>query len=109
MVKQGDIIKLQFNPQSGHEQARYRPAVVISNNFFNKITNMSLVCPISSRNSVFPLHLHLDERTKTSGVVMCEHVKSVDLKSRGYKFIEKMPQDLLSEIINIVFSEIEPN
>ena len=36
MVKQGDIIKINFNPQAGHEQAGYRPAVVVSNNFFNK-------------------------------------------------------------------------
>ena len=36
MVKQGTIIKINFNPQSGHEQAGYRPAVVISNNIFNE-------------------------------------------------------------------------
>ena len=36
MVKQGTIIKINFNPQAGHEQAGYRPAVVISNNIFNK-------------------------------------------------------------------------
>ena len=36
MVKQGTIIKINFNPQSGHEQAGYRPAVVISNDIFNE-------------------------------------------------------------------------
>lgn len=36
MVKQGDIIKLNFNPQAGHEQFGYRPAVVLSNNFLIK-------------------------------------------------------------------------
>ena len=36
MVKQGTIIKINFNPQAGHEQAGYRPAVVISNNIFNE-------------------------------------------------------------------------
>ena len=47
MVKQGDIIKINFNPQAGHEQAGYRPAVVVSNNLFNKITNLTFVCPIT--------------------------------------------------------------
>ena len=42
MVKQGSIIKISFNPQSGHEQAGYRPAVVISNNFFNQKQNYQL-------------------------------------------------------------------
>ena len=48
MVKQGDIIKINLNPSKGHEQAGYRPAVVISNDFFNKKTNMTICCPITN-------------------------------------------------------------
>ena len=107
MVKQGDIIKLDFNPQSGHEQAGYRPAVVISNDFFNAKTNMTIVCPITNTNRPFPLHVALDDRTKSTGVVLCEHLKAVDLGSRQYVFVEKMPDDLLDEIVETVFSEIE--
>lgn len=29
--KQGDIILLDFSPQSGHEQAERRPEVIVSN------------------------------------------------------------------------------
>ena len=29
MVKLGDIIKINFNPNKGHEQAGYRPALVL--------------------------------------------------------------------------------
>ena len=50
MVSHGDIIKLNFNPQKGHEQAGYRPAVVISNGFFNKKTNLAILCPITNGN-----------------------------------------------------------
>ena len=32
--KQGDIVFLDFSPQSGHEQAGRRPGVVISNEQF---------------------------------------------------------------------------
>lgn len=107
MVKQGDIIKLDFNPQSGHEQAGYRPAVVISNGFFNSKTNLTIVCPITNTNRPFPLHIPLDDRTTTIGVVLCEHIKAVDLNSRRYKVVEQMPEDLLAEIIATIFSEIE--
>jgi len=109
MVKQGDIIKLDFDPQIGHEQAGYRPAVVISNNYFNTKTNMTIVCPITNTTKDFPLHIPLDERTQTTGVVLCEHVKSVDLDYRKYKFIEKIPNDLLEKIINISFFQIKLN
>jgi mRNA interferase MazF len=29
--KQGDIVRMNFNPQAGHEQAGKRPAVIVSN------------------------------------------------------------------------------
>ncbi|MBC3899995.1 type II toxin-antitoxin system PemK/MazF family toxin [Acetobacterium malicum] len=107
MVKQGDIIKLNFNPQSGHEQAGFRPAVVISNDFFNEKVNMTIVCPITYTNRSFPLHIALDDRTKTTGFVLCEHIKSIDLEARSYHYVERIPQDLLEEILSTVFSEIE--
>ena len=107
MVKQGDIIKIDFDPQSGHEQAGYRSAVVISNDFFNTKTNLTIVCPITNTSRPFPLHVMLDNRTNTTGVILCEHIKALDLSARGYKVIEKLPKDLLEEVIDVVFSEIE--
>ena len=103
MVKQGNLVKINFNPQAGHEQAGYRPAVVISNNFFNQKTNLVIVCPITNTNNKFPLHIPLDERTKTTGVVLCEHIKALDLNAREHKVVEQIPKDILEKI----FSEIE--
>lgn len=107
MVKQGDIIRVNLNPNKGHEQAGYRPAIVISNNFFNRITNLAIICPITNTNNQFPLHISLDDRTNTTGVVLCEHVRTLDLKARNYAFIESIPKDILNKVIDIVFAEIE--
>lgn len=107
MVKQGDIIKVNFTPQSGHEQSGYRPAVVISNDFFNQKTNMTIVCPITNTNNQFPLHIPLDSRTQTTGVVLCEHIKALDISSRHYHVVEQMPSDILQKVIDVVFAEIE--
>lgn len=107
MVRQGDIIKLNFNPQAGHEQAGYRPALVISNDFFNQKTNLTIVCPITNTNNRFPLHIPLDDRTVTTGVVLCEHVKALDLNARSYRVVEQIPKDLLRTVIDVVFAEVE--
>lgn len=107
MVNQGDIIKVNFNPQAGHEQGGYRPALVISNNFFNQKTNLTIVCPITNTNNRFPLHIPLDDRTETTGVILCEHVKALDLNARTYRVVEQLPRDLLEKVIEVVFSEIE--
>ena len=107
MVKQWTIIKINFNPQAGHEQSGYRPAVVISNNVFNEKAKLSIVCPITNTNNHFPLHVPLDERTQTTGVILCEHIKALDLNSRTYQEVEALPKDILRQVIDIVYSEIE--
>ena len=107
MVKQGTIIKINFNPQAGHEQSGVRPALVISNDIFNQKTNLTIVCPITNTNNRFPLHISLDERTKTNGVILCEHIKALDLNARKYQVVEQLPEDLLQEVIDIVYAEIE--
>ena len=107
MVRQGDIIKVNFNPQAGHEQTGYRPALVVSNNFFNQKTNLAIVCPITNTNNRFPLHLPLDDRTATTGVILCEHLKSLDLRARSYHIVEQLPKDLLQKAIDMIFAEVE--
>lgn len=109
MVKQGDIIKINFNPRSGHEQDGNRLSVVISNDFFNEKVKLAIVCPITNTDNNFPLHVKLDGRTKTTGIVLCEHVRSLDINSRTYKIVETMPKDILENVIRVVFSEIEEN
>ena len=107
MIKQGSITKLTLNPQAGHEQAGYRTAVVLSNNIFNEKTNLTIVCPITNTNNDFPLHVPLDKRTKTTGVILCEHIKALDLNRRKYQIVETIPSDILENVIDIVYSEIE--
>ena len=107
MVRQGDIIKLNFNPIKGHEQGGYRPAVIISNDFMIKITNIICICPISNAFKNFPLHVALDERTKTKGYIFCDHMKTVDLNARKYSVIEELPEDILNEVLNKTISSLE--
>ncbi|SCZ80867.1 mRNA interferase MazF [Acidaminobacter hydrogenoformans DSM 2784] len=105
-MKQGDIIKINFDPQLGHEQSGFRPAVVISNDSFHKYTNLVIACPITTNDRAFPLHLPLDGRTKTTGSILCEQPKTIDLRARPYKIIEALPLDLLKQVIEVVYAEI---
>ncbi|MDD6988379.1 type II toxin-antitoxin system PemK/MazF family toxin [Ruminococcus sp.] len=107
MVSQGSIIKINLNPNEGHEQAGYRPAIVVSNNFFNSHCNMTLVCPITNTNNSYPLHIPLDNRTQTTGVILCEHIRSLDIQARGYRFVEQAPNDIIQTVINTILAEME--
>ena len=97
--KQGDIVFLNFSPQSGHEQAGRRPGVVISNEQFFIRTKLAVVCPITNTNNRFPLHIPLDARTKTTGVILTEHMKCLDVVSRDIQFVERLPKDLTDKTL----------
>jgi mRNA interferase MazF len=105
--QQGDIIFLEFNPQAGHEQSGKRLALVVSNNTYNQFTNMAMVCPITNTNRKFPLHVELDKTTKTTGVIMCEQVKALDIYARKASFYEKVPKEILEEVIDILVGFVE--
>ncbi len=98
----GAIIRMDFNPQAGHEQAGWRPAIIISNNYLNKHSNMVMVCPITHTNRDHPFHVRLDNRTKTDGFILCEQAKMLDIHARRAKYIEDAPEEIINEANEIV-------
>jgi mRNA interferase MazF len=109
MVRQGDIIALDFSPAQGHEQSRYRPALVISRDFYNTKTGYAVICPITNNLKPFPMKIILDERTKTTGAIICEQIRTIDITARNPKHLEKIPDDLLQQVVDIVLSIFESN
>ena len=107
MVKQGDIIWLDFDPQTGHEQKGRRPAMVVSNKTFNHFSGLAIVCPITNTKKDYPFHVKLDERTKTTGVVLSDQARTLDINARNYEFIENAPADIFMEAIDIISGFIE--
>jgi mRNA interferase MazF len=108
VARQGDIIKLNFDPQSGHEQSGRRPAIVISNADANFILNTrAIVCPITRTNKGIVVQPLLDSRTRTQGAILCDQIRTVDLQTRKAEYIEPLPEDILLEVIDIVYGMIE--
>lgn len=105
--EQGDIILLEFDPQAGHEQKGRRQAFVISSYIFNNFTKIAMVCPITKKDRKFPLHVPLDKKTKTSGFIMCEQAKSLDISARNAVFIEKASPNIIEEAVDIIIGFVE--
>ena len=97
----GDIILIDFVPQSGNEIQKRRPALVISCTSFNKVTKFAVVCPITSTQNDFPLHVSLDKRTTTHGDILTEQLKSLDYNAREWSFLEKVPNDILERVVDL--------
>ena len=87
-----------------------RPALVVSNNRFNRFEKgTAMICPITITDRSIPIHVKLDGRTKTSGVAMCDQAEILDLRERNAAFIERVPDDIIFEAADIIsgFVEIE--
>ena len=100
--KQKDIVYVNFDPTKG-----LRPAIIISNDIFNKFTNMVMVCPITTNTKEFPTHHLLKTTKKIKGSVLCEHIRSIDYEIRSLKYVEKCPNDEFENIIELLKSCID--
>jgi mRNA interferase MazF len=96
------FIALSFDPQSGHEQKGRRPALVISNYLFNKHTGLAIVCPVTNTDRNIPFHLPVPPPSSLTGFVMVDQVKSVDYMARKAKLIEKAPDELVKDVLEVL-------
>ena len=97
--ERGDIVWLNFNPGSGHEQQGKRPAVVVSPKEYNAKTGLGLFCPITSKVKNYPFEVKT-ENVKVDGVVLADQIKSLDWKTREIEFITKESSAKVNEIID---------
>jgi len=97
--ERGDIVWLNFNPGSGHEQKGKRPAVVISPKAYNEKVGLGLFCPITSKAKDYPFEVRI-ENDKASGVVLADQIKSLDWRTREIEFITKESPGKVKEIID---------
>jgi mRNA interferase MazF len=100
--RKGDFVAVDFDPQSGHEQRGRRPALVISNDLFNKVTGLCIVCPVTNTRRDYPFHVAIPEGSGPTGVVMVDQVKSLDFRARSVKRIGPAPEPVLAEVLSIL-------
>ena len=96
----GDIVWLDFNPQTGHEQKGRRPAIVISPKLYNEKTNLALFCPITKQKKGYPFEVELNtEKIQISGVILSDQIKSLEWNKRNADFIAKAEEETLDTVI----------
>jgi mRNA interferase MazF len=94
----GDLIWLLFSPHAGSEQAGRRPGIVLSSRIYHEHSSLAIVCPITSRERGRLTEVKLPPGLPVSGVVLVDHVRSVDREARKLEIIGQAPQIVLDEI-----------
>ena len=97
----GDVVWLNFTPQSGHERAGTRPALVVSPRAYNQKSGLMLACPITTKIKGYPFEVVIHAK-KTSGVILADQIKSFDWKARKAAFVERAPKLVLSRVQQLI-------
>ncbi len=99
--QQGEVIWIDFDPQAGHEQAGHRPALVLSKQVFNK-SGLAIVCPVTSQVKGHPFEVPLQRASTIAGVVLSDHIKSLDWRARKAKLAEPADPEVVDRVLQFL-------
>lgn len=97
-----DLVYVNFNPQSGHEQAGNRPGIVLSPKAFNQATGFAVVCPITRKQKGYPFEVALPNGLAIEGVVLTDQVKSLDWRARQFQIKGQAPQEVITNCLDFI-------
>ena len=94
----GSLVWLLFSPQAGSEQAGRRPGIVLTTMAYHQRSRLAIVCPITSRETGWSTEVKLPPGLPIEGVVLVDHVRSVDREARKLDIVGMAPPEILDEI-----------
>lgn len=103
----GDVVWIDFAPQSGHEQAGRRPGLVVSPRAYNKKVGLALLCPITSKIKGYPFEVDLPDTDGITGVILADQIKSMDWRARHASYASSAPRRVVGKVIGMVSAILE--
>jgi mRNA interferase MazF len=94
----GDLVWLNFDPSTGREQQGRRPAIVLTLADYNRVSELAVMMPITSRRKGYPFEVLLPTTLPIQGVILCDQMKSLSWRTREIAFIAKAPTETLLNI-----------
>jgi mRNA interferase MazF len=94
----GHVVKINFDPSEGHEQGGWRPAIVLSSTEYNAKTRLAVAVPVTNQIKGYPFEVRLPAQMKITGVVLADAIKNLDWYTRGAKYVETVPMEVIRAI-----------
>lgn len=104
----GDIVWMNLSPTLGSEQKGKRPCYVHSPKPYNRI-GLVIISPITSKVKGYGGEVHLPISLKTKGVILSDHIRTLDWKIREVEFKENTPDDFQNEVFTKLEVLLNPN
>ncbi|MGD9560988.1 MAG: type II toxin-antitoxin system PemK/MazF family toxin [Pyrinomonadaceae bacterium] len=106
--RRGDAVWLNLDPQSGREQAGRRPVLVLSPSEYNAKVGLALICPITNQAKGYSFEVAVPKGLKIKGVVLSDHVKNADWRTREVDFICRVPHSIVDDVIEKLTVLLQP-
>lgn len=104
----GDVVWVTLNPQTGHEQAGRRPALVVSPQAYNGKVGLAVFCPITSQVKGYPFEVAVPPGLKVAGAILSDQVKSLDWRARRVRFICRLPAHATQDVLEKLGALLSP-
>lgn len=105
----GDFVWLTLAPTREREQSGRRPAVVISPKAYNSKTGLCIVCPATTKQKGYAFEVVLDSPSDDVSIVLSDHVRSVDWRTRKVQLIRRLDAQTVNEIVDRLLALIDPD
>src|SRR5271166_2222805 len=93
----GDIVIMDFDPQVSREQAKRRPALVLTDQRYNRASGLAIVCPLTSKRKPYPFALPIIVGD-VEGAVLVDQLKSMDWAGLKATFHSKAEPALVGKV-----------
>lgn len=106
--ERGDAVWIDFDPQTGREQAGRRPAVVLSPAAYNGRVGLALLCPVTRQVKGYPFEVGIPDGLPVAGVILADQVKSLDWRRRNATLIAALPAGTVAAVLRRVNALLTP-
>ncbi len=106
--ERGDLIWIDFDPQTGHEQRGRRPALVLSPSAYNFKVELAIVCPVTGQARGYAWEVAIPSEMAVHGVILADQIKSLDWRGRRAQLAAQLPKAIVDEVLDKVLAIIDP-
>ena len=95
LIFRGDIFWVKLDSTIGSEINKTRPALIVSNNAANRVSNQVIIAPITSKViKIFPFEVEIEIKDKPSKILF-NQIRAVDKTRLGGKIMSLDAQTML--------------
>jgi mRNA interferase MazF len=93
----GDLVLITV--ESRQNSAERTPALVVSPSRYNGKSGLALMCAIAPRAKGYPFEVVLPDGLPVQGVVLADHLRSADWKTRNATIVGRVPRNVVEDVL----------